>query len=467
MKRLISVILVIVLLVGLLSTGIFAASDSYVPMTTSQSMVDIIKDFEGFVSQPYSDGSQWSIGYGTFCGSTKEEVPVEYWDGITEEHAEELLRDYLTNVAEAELNDFYMGIGRQPTQQQFDAMIDFTYNLGSSWMHEDSKVKAYLKNYTTETENALELVNVLGAWCRVGGQVTDYLCSRRIREALIYLHGDYYLPYGDVESDLPLVSGSQLPHYKYVIYNGNGVGISTSGYEDTVAYLAEGSKYGSLLTPVSSGKIFAGWYRADGSVLLAAHQVRKNEEVKADWVQLSFTDITAEKWYATAVAYCYKHGYMVGTDATTFSPSREITRAMLVAVLYSMAGKPEVSGSVEFSDVKAGAYYEKAVIWAKANGITAGYTDGTFRPSNLITRAEMVAMLYAYAEKIAGLDVSGRSDVSRFEDAGTIPGYAVEKFGWALNVGLISGTTASTLSPVANATRAQLAQEVLILTNMK
>lgn len=467
MKRLISVIIVIVLLVGLLSTGIFATSDDYVPMTTSQAMVDIIKDFEGFVSMPYYDGGQYSIGYGTYCGSIKEEVPVEYWGGITQEHGEALLKDYLTNVAEKELNAFYKNIGYQPSQQQFDAMIDFTYNLGSGWMYGESKVKSYLKSHTNGTDNALELMNTLGAWCRSGNQVTDFLCSRRIREAIIYLYGEYYLPYGNVESDLPLVYDSQLPHFKYVIYDGNGVGISSSGYKDTVAYFEAGSKYGSLLAPERSGYTFAGWYREDGSVLLAAHRVAKNEEVKADWVQLPFADVRTDEWYSTAVAYCYKYGYMVGTDAVSFAPDREINRAMLVTVLYSMAGKPGVSGSAGFSDVSSGAYYEKAVIWAKDNGITAGYPDGTFRPDNLITRAEMVTMLYAYAEKIAGMDVSGRSDVSGYADAGTIPDYAVERFRWALNAGLISGTSSTTISPLANANRAQLALEVMILKNLK
>lgn len=467
MKRLISVILVLVILVGLLSTGIVAVSDTYVPMITSQAMIDIIKDFEGFTSQPYADGSQYSIGYGTYCGTTKEEVPAEYWNGITEEQGEALLRDYLTNVAEKELNAFYKKIGYQPTQQQFDAMIDFTYNLGSSWMYEDSKVKSYLKNYTDGTDDALELVNVLGAWCRAGGQVTDYLCSRRIREAIIYLYGEYYLPYGNVESGLPLVYDSQLPYFKYVIYNGNGVGISSSGYKDTVAYFVEGTLYENLLVPTRSGYAFGGWYREDGSILLTASKVRKDEEVKADWVQLSYNDIKFNNWSTAPIAYCYKNGYMIGTTAATFSPDQEISRAMMVAVLYRMAGSPAVSGSTGFPDVIVGSYYEKAVVWAKENGIIVGYEDGTFKPDKSITRSEMVKMLYVYAEEIAGLDVSGRSDLSAFEDAGTIPGYAVEKFAWALNTGLMNGTSPTTLSPQANATRSQLAKEVMILNNLE
>lgn len=466
MKRLISIILILVLLAGLLSTGIFADDIDYVPMTTSQAMIDIIKDFEGFISLPYSDGGQYSIGYGTYCGSTWDEIPAEYKDGITEAEAEEMLRTYLTNVAEKELNKFYDRIDRQPTQQQFDAMIDFTYNIGGSWMS-SSKVKDYVVNHTTETEDPVEFVNLLGAWCRVGNKVTDYICARRIREALIYFYGEYYLPYGNVESELPQVYDSQLPHFKYVIYNGGQVGISPSGYKDTVAYFAADQKYGDLLHPVHNGYTFAGWRRSDGSLLLGAHQVTRNEKVTAAWTQLPFTDVAADKWYAPAVSYCFQNGHMVGTDAVTFAPGKQINRAMLVAVLYSMAGKPEVSGEIPFPDVKPGAYYEKPVIWAKEVGITAGYQDGTFKPDNLITRAEMVTMLYVYAEKVAGLNVSGRNDVSAFADAADIPGYAVEKFGWALNVGLISGTTATTISPRENATRAQLAQEVLILDNMK
>lgn len=464
MKRLISAILLTAMMIVLLPVTAMA-TDDYIPMTTSQAMIDIIKDFEGFVSTPYYDGGQYSVGYGTGCGYSYDEVPAAYWNGITEDEGEQLLRQYLENVAEDELNSFYRRIGYQPSQQQFDAMIDFTYNLGGSWIYESS-VRNYIVNHTDGSGSQLEFVNLLGAWCRADG-VQDYLCSRRIREALVYFHGEYYLPHGNVESDLEVVSDSQLPRYKYVIYNGNGAGISPSGYEDTVAYFAVGEKYGDMLVPTRSGYTFAGWYDQDGALLLSAHRVQGHQKVKAAWAQVPFTDIAQDKWYTAPVAYCYQNGYMVGTAVEKFSYGENITRAMLTGILYSMAGKPAVSGDTGFTDIIPGAYYEKAIIWARQNGIISQEASGRFDPNRPLTRSEMVAMIYQYAANVAGLDMSGCSDVSGYEDANEIPAYAVEKFGWAIHVGLIVGTTETTLGPQDYTNRGQVALQIMYLKNLK
>lgn len=471
MKRLVAVFAAaVVLILGILPFHSEAAG-SYVTMKTSQNMLDIIKDCEGFSAEPYWDVSQWSIGYGTVCGykSDGSDVPSSYWNGITEEKGQELLMAYLANSAEAEVNAFFKRIGRQPSQQQFDAITDFTYALGSSWMYEDSKVQQYLKNPTDE----IELMRVLGAWCRVNGAVSSATCNRRIREALVYLYGYYSLPHGTVSSNLPVVADGNLPSFKYVIYNGNGVGISPSGYEDTVDYFFAGTdrKYGTLLTPTRAGYTFYGWYESakgnpDDPVLISADSVTENMRVYARWAQLPFRDMPNSDWASTAIAYCWKNGYMLGTSSSTFSPEREIDRGMMVTVLYRLAGEPKMSGSSGFPDVRANAYYADAVTWAKNKGLVVGYSDGTFRPEQPITRQEMVKILYLYAENIAKLDVSGRSSLSAYSDVNEVSGYAEEPFRWALYTTLINGTSATTLSPKAYATRAQLAKELMILANL-
>ena len=330
MKRLITFILAIILLIGVLPADA-NASFYYAPMTSSQYMIDIIKDFESFEEFPYGDGVQWSIGYGTFCGKTKEEVPADYWNGISESLAEELLRQYLSNVAEVEVNNFFRSIGRQPTQQQFDAIVDFTYNLGGGWMEEDSAIKSYLTKYCGESGSELELVNALGIWCRIGSEVSENLCSRRIREALIYLHGEYYLPTGNVNSWLPVVGDCYLPRYKYVIFNGNGVSLSPKGYEQTIRYFLEGDSYGKLLTPDGEGSAFAGWYREDGTPLLAGDLVEEHLIVRADWIRMPFSDLCNSRWYSETVGALDCDGQSTGIYSVSLIPNREIARTMFRA----------------------------------------------------------------------------------------------------------------------------------------
>lgn len=442
-----------------------ASSDfTYQTMTSSQSLLDLIKDCEGFSSTPYWDYSHWAIGYGTGCGSTRDDVPAEYWGGITEAKGEELLMDYLSNTAEAEVNRFFKRIDRQPLQQQFDAMVDFTYALGGSWMYEDSRVAAWLENPTTE----IELMRALGAWCRVDGKVSSSTCNRRVREALIYLYGLYLLPYGVVDSELQVVGDGNLPVFKYVIYNGNGTTLINTRTDD-VNYYFEDQAYGGLISPTRSGYTFSGWKRTDGSLLLEGHTVRENTRVTAAWTILPYTDVPNWKWYATPVAYCFDNGIMNGTSLTEFQPDAETSRAMVVTVLYRMAGEPEVSGSSGLSDVSQDRYYTEAVTWAVQNGVVTGYTDGTFRPDTPVTRDEMVTFLYRYAKTVLNADVTASELLSRYEDGNQVSGFARDAMNWALDRGFINGVsqTSYVLAPKDTATRAQLAKVLMCLENME
>ncbi|MCI9643885.1 MAG: S-layer homology domain-containing protein [Oscillibacter sp.] len=171
--------------------------------------------------------------------------------------------------------------------------------------------------------------------------------------------------------------------------------------------------------------------------------------------ELAFQDVRPGDWCYDAVRWAFEAGLMNGTSATAFTPDTPTTRGQIVAILYRLEGSPAM-GMNQFSDVAPGAYYASAVSWASANGIVNGYTDGTFRPNNLITREQMAAFLYRYASQ-KGRDVSDRAELGAFTDAGQAASYAVEPLRWAVAAGMVNGVTADTLSPGGSASRAQVA----------
>ncbi len=170
----------------------------------------------------------------------------------------------------------------------------------------------------------------------------------------------------------------------------------------------------------------------------------------------SFVDVAASDWYADAVQYVFANGLMAGTSDTTFSPNATTTRAMIVTILYRLEGTPAVTGTTAFTDVAAGQYYADAVAWAAQNGIVSGTSATTFSPDGVITREQMAAILYRYAQ-YKGYDVTAKADLSMFTDAAQVSTYATDAMAWANASGLISGTSATTLSPAGSATRAQVA----------
>ena len=170
----------------------------------------------------------------------------------------------------------------------------------------------------------------------------------------------------------------------------------------------------------------------------------------------SFKDVASTAWCADAVEFASVSGLFQGTSTTTFSPNASMTRAMLVSVLWRMEGKPAGAKSANFSDVTADAWYADAVNWAAANGIVGGYTAETFGPSKQVTRQQLAAILARFA-KYCGYDVSGTADLGKFTDQAQIGSFAKAGMAWAVNEGLISGTTSTTLVPGAVTTRAQVA----------
>ena len=171
---------------------------------------------------------------------------------------------------------------------------------------------------------------------------------------------------------------------------------------------------------------------------------------------ISYNDVKAGDWYANAVNYVTLTGLMNGTG-DGFSPNLAINRGMMVTVLYRMAGSPEVTAENPFTDVPADTWYTDAVIWASENDITAGTSDTTFSPTNSLTREQLATFFYRFAdfENPDPIEITG--DLTGFTDAGQVASYATDAMKWAIGEGLISGTTETTLSPKATATRAQVA----------
>lgn len=176
-------------------------------------------------------------------------------------------------------------------------------------------------------------------------------------------------------------------------------------------------------------------------------------------VELPHDDVDSELYYYVPIQFVYGEGYMVGVSDTKFAPEAELSRAMAVAILYRMAGAPEVSEEKNFPDVQTDSYYADAVAWGISEEIVAGYPDNTFRPTQSITRQEMAALLHRYARQ-EGYDVSKAADLSSHTDAKSINDYAVDAMEWAVAVGLIVGETSDCLAPRGTSTRGQFAAVV-------
>ena len=171
--------------------------------------------------------------------------------------------------------------------------------------------------------------------------------------------------------------------------------------------------------------------------------------------KLPFTDVRESDWFYEDVAFAYENGLFAGTSDTTFSPNASMTRAMLVTVLYRLEGQPAVNGRSGFSDVQYNGYYEDAVTWAADNGIVNGTSASTFSPNANVTREQMAAILYRYAQ-YKKYNTAASSSLNGFTDHASVSGYAAASLEWAVAEKLVNGS-AGKLMPTGNATRAQVA----------
>ena len=170
-----------------------------------------------------------------------------------------------------------------------------------------------------------------------------------------------------------------------------------------------------------------------------------------------FTDVDTAKWYHLSVDYVLAHKMMNGVSSRTFAPNANLTRGMLVQILYNLEGKPKGTAA-NFSDVQADAWYAEAIGWAASNKVVTGYADGTFRPNAAVTREQAAAILYRYAQS-KGIDVSvgENTNILSYVDVQQASEYAIPALQWAVGAGVMNGKNGDRLAPTGTATRAEIA----------
>lgn len=171
---------------------------------------------------------------------------------------------------------------------------------------------------------------------------------------------------------------------------------------------------------------------------------------------LPFVDVADGDWYYAAVADLHSRGLLQGTDETHFTPNVPLTRGAAATLLYRLEQQPGTGSLTSFPDVETGSWYTDGVCWAQENGVVNGYTDGRFGPNDPVTREQMVAILYRYAQ-FKGYAWNAPAGLDAFTDADRVSPYAAEAMSWAVANGLIQGVGGGRLAPSAVATRAEIA----------
>ena len=216
--------------------------------------------------------------------------------------------------------------------------------------------------------------------------------------------------------------------------------------------------------PTRHGYTFIGWY-SDHNLTNQVSEVSltKNMTVYAGWradenpdiVVNPFTDVSEKDWFYNDAMFVYKNGLMLGTSKTLFSPHGTVTRGMMATILWRMEGSLAPKDENSFTDVEAGMWYADAITWTTANGIFAGYSKDKFGPDDPVTREQLTAIFYRYADyKGYKLTITGNLD--KFEDADKITDYAKTVMQWAVGNGLIKGKSENLLDPQGTATRAEI-----------
>lgn len=266
-RRITGLILAVVILVSMVSVGVSAEE----ALTTSDEAIAMLKAEEGFSSTPYWDYAQWTVGYGTKCPDDMLEYYKQY--GIKEEEAEVLLRTYLTRF-ESELHKFMNRTGVKLNQNQFDALLMFTYNCGSGWSYDTSGT---FYNAIVSGATGNELIYAFSRWCSAGGQILTSLLRRRLCEANMYLNGEY--------------SQTVPDHYGYVLYDacGGRTSPTVQGYDTSLTAKI-------LSVPTREGYTFAGWYTAEtgGTEVTVLDASVRNNRLYAHWTDGEGKDTSAD-----------------------------------------------------------------------------------------------------------------------------------------------------------------------------
>lgn len=411
-------------------------------LSVSEPGLDLIKGFEGFAKYAYWDYSQWTIGYGTRC----EEG--EYPDGITEAAAEELLRSAIVKYEEP-LLAFLQYYKIEVTQNQFDALVSLTYNIGSSWTT-SSTLASYLKEgiYNHSSE---EITDAFCEYVHAGGEVVSGLVTRRKKEAEYFLSDEHFHSFklqGEVKASCT--------------EPGEGCYLCYCGESYTKVIPATGHKFSDLFVTVEPTKELPG--------LKISRCVVCSSDGETIQIPEIMPDINEKAWYFEGAKYCIIEGYITGNDKGLFLPSQALTREQFVVMLARVSGA-DVSAykSSVFDDVKVGGWYAPYVAWAADKGYVKGVGDGScFGVGQNITRQELCVMLFRYADSLK-LDVGSDYDISLYTDYESIASWAQKEVAFAVSAGLMSSTDTGmpVFSPKMSVTRAQAAKIFMSFDNYK
>ncbi len=332
MKKILSMILCVALVLTLLPTAALAVET----FTASDAGIEFIKKFEGFRPEPYEDRGKWYVGYGTSCN------PADYPVPLTEEEADLLLRQALMSK-EKVVNDLLRKYDITITQYQFDALLSFTYTLGSQWINPEYRLCSYLIRGIHHYDE-VEVVNAIATWCHQGTTVLNHLADRRLQEAYLFLYGQY--------------DNNAADMYTYIHFKPNGGEV-----ENKTVFFPVGRAYGQLPVPELKGKIFAGWALADGTLLTGDEIAISNLTVTAVWEGESSEQVP------------------------------------------EVEEKPDVGTWINpYSDVDEGDWYYQYVRELSAKKVVNGYPDGTFQPQKSLSAGEalkLILLAAGYGERAA------------------------------------------------------------------
>ncbi|MBR6825990.1 MAG: S-layer homology domain-containing protein [Oscillospiraceae bacterium] len=480
------------------NTWVGSGNFDYPELKVSESLIAFVKEHEGFSPKYYWDYSQYTIGYGTRWD------PDLYPDGvITEEEADFELRKELAKFEEEVDRHLKKGTVNH-TQQQYDAIISFTFNLGGQWMKASNRIYQYvLYGYPSE----MEFVDAMGSWASAGGSVVHGLMQRRMDEADMYLNGNYQR-----------CSKTYLGLHLIVNTDDKTATIDKSGKSYAMFYAKVGEPLGAMPKATREGHTFMGWYDANNKAYNAATVAANATTVlnvctlKAKWekgevptepdptvptdpdpsepdptdptepgttvptepnptdptepepTEPRFDDVPENAWYAPYVTVAVEKGLLNGLGKGRFGPEKTMTRAMVVTVLHRMAGTPETTVDHPFTDVGEEQWYSQAVAWAYEKAISQGISETRFGVEDSITRQQLVTLLFRFAQEV-GVNTDARADLSDFADTPVVSSYARDAFQWAVAMDIIHGTDGCLL-PQNSATRAQCAKIMALFSDL-
>lgn len=301
-------------------------------LRTSEAGIALIKEFEDFSPELVLDVGSWAIGYGTHCD------PDDYPDGITEEEADKLMRRTLAPIEEY-LTRYIKRNNITLTQEQFDAIASLTYNLGTAMVSKEYRFWSMLSSGIGSYSDT-EIASSIGVFCHIGTQINTALLDRRIREAQLFLYGDY--------------TGRNCPGIYYVIFDGNGGRLET----DVRLYTA-GDIYHSFPSVTGYGYYFGGWYTSTGIQITTDTKAEQNLRVTALWtdkpqtqkpVDTHFSDVKVSDWYSSYVRDLFEDGIIGGYSDNTFRPNAHVSIGEALKMILLSIGFPEQPKEEHWAD---------------------------------------------------------------------------------------------------------------------